>query len=103
MTTAEQLKTLTEKLAALEAQLNRDSGPSPAAGGSGSSPGQVTLKVPRERKLLKFTGVIDDHLIEDWILDAKRAISFQSEADAVDFPPIPLGGSCQGGVATPAR
>jgi len=85
MTTAEQLKTLTETLAALEVQLNGDSGPSSATGGSGSSPGQVTVKVPRERKLRKFTGVRDDHLIEDWILDAKRAISSQSEADAVDF------------------
>ena len=85
MTTAEQLKTRTEKLAALEAQLNGDGGPSAATGGSGSSPGQVTVKVPRERKLQKFTGVRDDHLIEDWILNAKRAISSQSEADAVDF------------------
>ena len=56
-----------------------------AAGGSGSSPGEVTVKVPRERKLRKFTGVRDDHLIEDWILDTKRGISSQSEADAVDF------------------
>lgn len=84
MTTADQLKTLTDKLAALEAQLNGGSG-SAAAGGSGSSPGEVTVKVPRERKLRKFTGVRDDHLIEDWILDAKRAINSQSEADAVDF------------------
>ena len=84
MTTADQLKTLTDKLAALEAQLNGGSG-SAATGGSGSSPGEVTVKVPRERKLRKFTGVRDDHLIEDWILDAKRAISSQSEADAVDF------------------
>ena len=84
MTTADQLKTLAEKLAALEAQLNRGSGFA-AAEGSGSSPGEVTVKVPREHKLRKFTGVRDDHLIEDWILDAKRAISFQSEADAVDF------------------
>ena len=41
--------------------------------------------MPRERKLRKFTGVRDDHLIEDWILDTKRGISSQSEADAVDF------------------
>ena len=84
MTTAEQLKTLTEKLATMEAQLNRGSG-SAAAEGLGSSSGEVTVKVPRERKLRKFTGVRDDHLIEDWILDAKRAISSQYEADAVDF------------------
>ena len=84
MTTAEQLKTLTEKLAALEAKLKGASG-STAAGGSGSSPGEVTVKVPRERKLRMFTGVRDDHVIEDWILDTKRAISSQSEADAVDF------------------
>lgn len=49
MITATQLQTLTEKLAR----------------GSGSSPGQVTLKVPREHKLQKFTGVTDDYLIED--------------------------------------
>ena len=85
MTSAEQLKTLTDKLAALEAQLNGASGGTTAAGGSGSSPEEVTVKVPRERKLRKFTGVRDDHLIEDWILDAKRATSSQSEADAVDF------------------
>ena len=97
MTTAEQLKTLTDKLAALEAQLNGASGPA-AAGGSGSSPGEVTVKVPRERKLRKFTGVRDDHLIEDWILDAKRATSSQSEADAVDFLLYHL----EGGVAPPA-
>ena len=36
-----------------------------------------TVKVPREHK--------HDHLIEDWILDTKRAISSQSKADAVDF------------------
>ena len=44
--------------------------------------------LPQERSLSRyqeFTGVTDDHLIEDWILDAKRAISSQSEADVVDF------------------
>ena len=56
MTTAEQLKTLTEKLVALEAQINRSSGPA-VAGGSGSSPGEVTVQVQREHKLRKFTGV----------------------------------------------
>jgi len=71
MTTTEQLKTLTEKLAVL----NGEGGPTSAAGGSGSSPGQVTVKVPRECKLRNFTGVRDYHLIEDWILDAKRSTS----------------------------
>ena len=85
MTTAEQLKTRTEKLAALKAQLNGEGRPPLAAGGAGSCPGQVTIKVPRERRLRNFTEVRDDHLIEDWILDAKRAISSQSKADAVDF------------------
>lgn len=85
MITAKQLQTLTEKLAELEAQLNGVSKPTSAARGSGSSPGQVTLKVPREHKLQKFTGVRDDHLIEDWILYAKRAISSQSKKDAGYF------------------
>ena len=71
-------------MAALEAQLKGASG-STAAGGSGSSRGEVTVKVPRERKLRKFTGVRDDDVIEDRILDTKRAISSQSETDAVDF------------------
>ena len=69
MITATQLQTLTEKLAR----------------GSGSSSGQVTLKVPREHKLQKFTGVTDDYLFEDWILYAKRAISSQSKKDAGYF------------------
>lgn len=68
MNTAEQLETLTEKLAVLEAQMNGVSGPTSEAGGSGSSPGPVTVKVFRE---FKFAGVIDDLLIQDWILDAK--------------------------------
>jgi len=85
MTTVEQLETLTEKLAVLKAQLNGEGRPPLAARGSGSSPEQVTVKVPRERKLQNFTEVRDDHTIEDWILDAKQAISSQSEEDAVDF------------------
>ena len=69
---------------ALEAQLKGTSG-STAAAGSGSSPGKVTVKVQRHRRLRKLMGVRDDHLIEDWILDTKPVISSQSEADAVDF------------------
>ena len=59
--------------------------PPSAARGSGSSPGQVTVKVLKVLKLRKFLGVRDHHLIEDWILDAKRAIG------GGGFPPIPLG------------
>ena len=51
MNTAEQLETLTEKLAVLEAQMNVVSGPTSEAGGSGSSPGPVTVKVFRVLKL----------------------------------------------------
>lgn len=84
MTTAEQLKTLIEKLVPLEAQLKGASGSRPA-GESGFSPGQVTVNVQRERRLRTFMGVRDDDLIEDWILAAKQVISSQSEADTVDF------------------
>lgn len=83
MTTEEQLQTLTEKLAALEAQMQPQSGASSSS--SSASPGPITVKVPRERKLRKFAGSRDDHLIEDWILDAERATTGQSDADAVDF------------------
>lgn len=100
MTTVEQLKTLTEKLVVLEDQLKAASG-STAAGGSGSSPGEVTVMVQGERRLRKFLRVRDDHLIEDWILDAKRVISSQSVADAVDNLLYHLEGGSQGGVATP--
>ena len=84
MSTAEQLQALTEKLAALEAQLKAQPG-TEAAGPSGTAPGQITVKVPRERKLCKFVGSRDDHLIEDWILDADRAITGMSHTEAVDF------------------
>ena len=83
MTTAEQLQALTEKLAALEAQMQ----PQPGTGNSCSSasPGQITVKIPRERKLWKVAGSRNDLLIEDWILDAEQATISQSDADAVDF------------------
>ena len=69
MSTTEQFQALTEKLAPLEAQLKAQSG-AEAAGPSGTAPGQITVKIPRERTLRKFMGSRDDHLIEDWILDA---------------------------------
>ena len=84
MSTTEQLQALTERLAALEAQLKAQSGAETACP-SGPAPGQITVKVPRERKLHKFVGRRDDHLIEDWILDADRAITGMSNAEAVDF------------------
>ena len=73
---------LSTKLAALEAQLQGQAG---ASAPSAVSPSQITVKVPRERKLRKFAGSRDDHVIEEWILDAERATTGQSEADAVDF------------------
>ena len=45
MSTSEQLQALTEKLAALEAQLQVHSG-AEAGGSSGAVPGQITVKVP---------------------------------------------------------
>ena len=82
MSTEEQLKSLGEKLAALEAQLQDQAG---ASAPSTVSPSQITVKVPKERKLRKFAGSRDDHVIEEWILDAERATTGQSEAEAVDF------------------
>ena len=64
-TSSEQLQALTKKLAALEAQLQVQSG-ALTGGSSGSVPGHITVKVPHE---CKFLGSCDDHLIEDWILD----------------------------------
>ena len=60
---------LLEKVQALEAQ----AGPN------------ITVKVPRERKLKKFAGSKDDKAIENWVADAERAIAGQQEAEAVDF------------------
>ena len=85
MTTEDQLKELSEKLAALEQQLQGQTGAGTSAGASSSAPSQITVKVPRERKLRKFAGSRDDHALEDWILDAERATAGHTDADAVDF------------------
>ena len=45
MLTTEQLKVLTEKLAALQAHLQLQSGAG-TSGSSGPAPGQITVKVP---------------------------------------------------------
>ena len=70
------------KLEALESKLSQQT-----TGGSSSSasPGQITVKVPRERKLTKFTGGRDDGVLEKWASDAKRRIAGQTKADAIDF------------------
>lgn len=62
---------LLQKVQALEAQAG--------------TPPNITVKVPRERKLRKFAGSKDDKAIEDWIVDAERAITGQQESEAVDF------------------
>ena len=76
-----QLKELQEKMAALEAKFQGQ----PSTAASSAAPSQVTVKVPRERKLRKFAGSRDDHTIEEWIVDAERATSDHPEAEAVDF------------------
>ena len=73
MSTEEQLHALSWKLAALEAQLQ------------GQASSQIIVKVPRGHKLWKFRGSRDDHVIEEWILDAERTTTGQFKADAVDF------------------
>lgn len=83
MSTSE-LQALTVKLAALEAQLQVQSG-AEAGGSTGVDRLHFNVKVPQERKLRKFVGRHDDHLIEDWILDADRAITGMTNAEAVDF------------------
>ena len=85
MTTEAQLKQLSDKLSALEQQLQGRTGASSSAGASSAAPSQVTVKVPRERKLRKFEGSQDDHAIQEWILDAERATTGHTDADAVDF------------------
>jgi len=85
MTTEAQLKQLSDKLSALEQQLQGQTGASSSAGASGAAPSQITVKVPREGKLRKFEGSQDDHAIEEWILDAERATTGHTNADAVDF------------------
>ena len=85
MTTKSQLKELSEKLAALELQLQGQTGASGSTGASNTVPNQITVKVPRERKLRKFAGSRDDHALEEWIIDTDRATTGHSEADTVDF------------------
>jgi len=85
MTTEDQLKELSEKLAALEQQLQGQTGAGTSAGASNSAPSQITVKGPRERKLRRFAGRRDDHALEEWILDAERTTAGHTDADAVDF------------------
>ena len=83
--TESQLKELSEKLAALEQQLQGQTGGSGSTGASNTVPYQITVKVPRERKLQKFAGSRDDHALEEWIIDTDRATTGHSETDTVDF------------------
>jgi len=83
MTAEEQLKALSERLAALEAQLQAKSRASGAT--RAASPGQVTICILKERTV-KFAGIRDDHAIEKWIHDAEHVTAGQSKAvDTVDF------------------
>ena len=69
--TEAQIKELTDKLTALEQQLQNQSGATASATVSSSTtPGPITVKVPRERKLRKFAGGRDDGMLEEWIGDA---------------------------------
>ena len=78
-------------LVALGQQLQNQNGPSASASDSSSAnPGQITVKVPRERKLGKFAGSRDDGILEEWIGDATRAIAGQTDADGMDFLPYHL-------------
>ena len=52
-----------------------------------------------ERRLRKLMGVRDDHLIDT---GRKASHQFSVRGRYSGFPGIPLGGGCQGGVATPA-
>jgi hypothetical protein len=83
MATEEAIKALADKLKELETQLAQ------------SQPGPITVKVPRDRKLRRFTGVRDDSLLEDWIVDAERSIAGQTDADAVDFLMYHLDGAAK--------
>lgn len=83
MATEEAVQALRDKLNQLEAQLSQV--PQVGAGNTASQAGPITVKVPRERRLRKFAGSRDDHIIEDWIADAEQAIAGQAESDAVDF------------------
>ena len=89
--TEAQIKELTDMLVALEQQLQNQNGPSASASDSSSAnPGQITVKVPRERKLGKFAGSCDDGILEEWIGDATRAIAGQIDANGMDFLPYHL-------------
>ena len=84
--TGAQIKELTDMLAALEQQLQNQNGPSASASDSSSTnPGQITVKVHRERKLRKFAGSRDDSMLEEWIGDTTQAIAGQTDADGMDF------------------
>lgn len=85
MTTEAQLKQLSDKLSALEQQLQGRTGASSSAGASSAAPSQITVKVPRERKLRKFEGSRDDLVKEEWIPDTEHATAGHTDAAAVDF------------------
>ena len=40
--------------------------------------------MPRDRKSGKYVGTRDDHILEDWISDAQRAMRGQPDREAVD-------------------
>jgi len=73
--TEAQIKELTDKLVALEQQLQNQNGASMSASGSSSTnPDQITMKVPQECKLRKSAGGRDDGMLEEWIGDTTQAI-----------------------------
>ena len=82
-----QFQALKEKLTSLETQMNGANGWGPPKDRSPSGcPGSLTLK-----NLQEFTG--DPHVIEECILDGKLSV-------LGGFYSVPLGRSCQGGIAT---
>ncbi|KAK3742845.1 hypothetical protein QZH41_004523 [Actinostola sp. cb2023] len=77
---------LSQKLAELQAKLDEMSQMATAGPSTQAQP-TIKVSVPRERKLRKYQGMRDDKILEDWVEDAKRAVSAMklTGADAVDF------------------
>ena len=89
MTTEEQLAILTTKLKDLETQLGQLSKVRPTATpGTGTSAAGTTpniqVSVPQEKQFGKYGRARDDRVLEDWISDVQRAVSGQSDGEAVD-------------------